>query len=158
MARVVILGGGIAGQTAALYAKMHLGRGHEVIVVTPNSLWNWIPSNIWVGVGLMKPEQVTFPLAPVYKKSGITYHQAKAVSLHPEGDATHGQPFVTVEFTSPDRKGQQDTVDYDYLINATGPKLNFEATVGLGPKHNSYSAYHRHAVRQERLHVCRWDV
>jgi len=67
MARLLILGGGIAGQTAALHAKKRLGGSHEVAVVTPNSLWNWIPSNIWVGVGLMKPGQVTFPLAPVYK-------------------------------------------------------------------------------------------
>ena len=76
MARLVILGGGIAGQTAALHAKKRLGGSHEVLVVTPNSLWNWIPSNIWVGVGVMQPEQVTFPLAPVYKKTGITYFQA----------------------------------------------------------------------------------
>lgn len=148
MARVVILGGGIAGQTAALYAKMHLDRGHEVIVVTPNSLWNWIPSNIWVGVGLMKPAQVTFPLAPVYKKTGITYHQAKAVSIHPEGDVNHDKPFVTVEFTSPEKKGQQDTVSYEYLINATGPKLNFEATPGLGPSQHSQSVCTYHHAEQ----------
>ena len=101
MARLVILGGGIAGQTAALHAKKRLGGSHEVLVVTPNSLWNWIPSNIWVGVGVMQPEQVTFPLAPVYKKTGITYCQAKAVSIHPEGDAENPKPFVTVEHTSP---------------------------------------------------------
>ena len=67
MARLLILGAGIAGQTAALHAKNKLGSKHEVVVVSPNSKWNWIPSNIWVGVGKMKPEQVTFPLAPVYK-------------------------------------------------------------------------------------------
>ncbi|MFZ2322810.1 MAG: hypothetical protein WAV89_03830 [Ignavibacteriaceae bacterium] len=49
-----------------------------MVIVSPNSKWNWIPSNIWVGVGKMKPEQVTFPLAPVYKKTGIIFHQAKA--------------------------------------------------------------------------------
>ncbi len=139
MARLVILGGGIAGQTAALHAKKRLGGSHEVLVVTPNSLWNWIPSNIWVGVGVMQPEQVTFPLAPVYKKTGITYFQAKAVSIHPEGDADNPQPFVTVEHTSHEKKGQRETVTYDYLINATGPKLNFDATPGLGPLHNSQS-------------------
>ena len=147
MARLVILGGGISGQTAALHARKKLGRRHEVVVVTPNSLWNWIPSNIWVGVGLMKPEQVTFPLAPVYKKTGITYCQAKAVSIHPEGNAEHSQPFVTVEHTSPEKKGQTEMVTYDYLINATGPKLNFDATPGLGPKHNSQSVCtHDHAA------------
>lgn len=139
MARLLILGGGIAGQTAALHARRKLGSSHSVIVVTPNSKWNWIPSNIWVGVGLMTPDQVTFPLAPVYRKAGIEFHQAKAVSLHPEGNAASSTPYVTVEYTDPARQGQQADLAYDYLINATGPKLNFGATKGLGPGLHSHS-------------------
>jgi sulfide:quinone oxidoreductase len=139
MARLLILGAGIAGQTAALHAKNKLGNKHEVVVVSPNSKWNWIPSNIWVGVGMMKPEQVTFQLAPVYKKTGITFYQAKAVSIHPEGDQSSQSPFVTIEYTSPEKTGAQEKVTYDYLINATGPKLKFEATKGLGPNFNSLS-------------------
>lgn len=139
MSRLLVLGGGIAGQTAALHAKKRLGGSHEVAVVTPNSLWNWIPSNIWVGVGLMKPEQVTFPLAPVYKKTGIVHYQARAVSIHPEGSTDQPKPFVMVEHTSPEKKGRPEMVTYDYLINATGPKLNFDATPGLGPLHHSQS-------------------
>jgi sulfide:quinone oxidoreductase len=50
MAKVVILGAGISGHTAAQVLRRKLGRGHEVVVVSPNSSWNWIPSNIWVGV------------------------------------------------------------------------------------------------------------
>ena len=68
MARVLILGAGVAGHTAAQHAKRLLGNKHEITVVTPNSKWNWIPSNIWVGVGKMKAEQVVFPLAPIYKR------------------------------------------------------------------------------------------
>ncbi len=71
MARVIVLGAGVSGHTVATFTKDWLGKGHEVIVVSPNSRWNWIPSNIWVGVGLMQPEDVTFELAPVYKKIGI---------------------------------------------------------------------------------------
>ncbi len=77
MAKLLILGGGISGQTAALHAKNKLGENHEITVVTSNSKWNWIPSNIWVGVGVMGPEDVTFDLAPIYKKLGINYLQAK---------------------------------------------------------------------------------
>ncbi|HEX9253828.1 MAG TPA: FAD-dependent oxidoreductase [Ignavibacteriaceae bacterium] len=139
MARLLILGAGIAGQTAALHAKNKLGNKHEVVVISPNSKWNWIPSNIWVGVGRMKPEQVTFQLAPVYKKTGITFYQAKAVSIHPEGDQSSQSPFVTIEYTSPEKTGTQEKITYDYLINATGPKLKFEATKGLGPNFNSLS-------------------
>ncbi len=139
MARLLILGGGISGHTAALHAKSLLGSKHEVAVVTPNSKWNWIPSNIWVGIGLMNQKQVTFDLGPVYKKKGITYIQAKAVSIHPEGNSDETNPFVTVEYTSEAKKGTQEKITYDYLINATGPKLKFEATEGLGPDKNSLS-------------------
>lgn len=139
MARLVILGAGIAGHTAALHARRKLGRDHEVVVVSPNSKWNWIPSNIWVGVGVMTPEQVTFPLAPVYAKTGVTFVQGKATCIHPEGDAEGAQPYVDVLLTGPDAQGQSQKVPYDWLINATGPKLNFDATPGLGPNGNSLS-------------------
>jgi len=110
-----------------------LTRSDEVVVVTPNSKWNWIPSNIWVGVGKMKPDQVTFDLAPIYKRKGIEYHQALATAIHPEGDGTRVRPFVDITYTDPARAGKQGMLEYDYLINATGPKLNFGATPGLGP-------------------------
>jgi sulfide:quinone oxidoreductase len=147
MARLLILGAGIAGHTAAMHARVHLGHDHEVVVVSPNSQWNWIPSNIWVGTGYMTPDQVTFPLPPVYKKLGIVFHQARAVSVHPEGGETNASPYVTIEFTAGDRAGQREAVAYDYLINATGPRLNFGATPGLGPDGNSLSVCtYRHAA------------
>ena len=50
-------------------AQVAWERTIEVVVVSPLPHYNWIPSNIWVGVGLMKAEKVVFPLAPVYAKS-----------------------------------------------------------------------------------------
>ena len=133
MTRVVVLGGGIAGHTAALHLKRMLKRSDEVVVVTPNSKWNWIPSNIWVGVGRMKTEQVTFKLGPIYKRMGIDYRQALATAIHPEGGVSGSSPYVEISYTDPARDGETDAIEYDFLINATGPKLNFGATPGLGP-------------------------
>ncbi len=132
MARLVVLGGGVSGHTAATFAAKWLGSAHEVVVVTPNSKWNWIPSNIWVGVGQMTKEEVTFDLAPVYAKAGINYKQAKALGIHPEGNESSNKPYVVVEYTEAGKEGKVENVEYDYLINATGPKLNFAATPGLG--------------------------
>ncbi|HUX69752.1 MAG TPA: FAD/NAD(P)-binding oxidoreductase [Cellulomonadaceae bacterium] len=139
MARVVILGAGVAGHTAALHLRRWLGREHEVVVVSPNSKWNWIPSNIWVGVGRMTRSQVTFPLAPVYRRKGITFHQALATTLFPEGTAEDPTPAVEIRSTAPDTVGETSRLTYDYLVNATGPRLNFAATPGLGPDGNSLS-------------------
>lgn len=135
MARIVILGGGVAGHAAARQFSRSFADSaeHKVTVVTPNEKWNWIPSNIWVGVGEMTTKQVTFDLAPVYKKLGIEYCQAKAMSIHPEGGEAGDTSFVTVEYTGPANTGESGVVEYDYLINCTGPKLNFAATEGLGP-------------------------
>ncbi len=133
MSRIVILGAGISGHTTARWLGKWLGNEHEVVVVSPNEKWNWIPSNIWVGVGEMSESQVTFALAPVYKKLGVVFKQAKALSIHPEGGDAADQPYVTLEYTEAARAGQSEALTYDYLVNATGPKLNFGATPGLGP-------------------------
>jgi sulfide:quinone oxidoreductase len=137
--RVLILGAGVSGHTAALLLRKRLGREHEVMVVTPNSRWNWIPSNIWVGVGVMTTDQVSFELAPIYRKKGISHHQARAVELRPEGGAGHERPFVVAERTDAGHVGERLELEYDFLINATGPRLNFGATPGLGPEGHSLS-------------------
>ena len=62
-----------------------LGDEAEVTVISPHPNYNWIPSNIWVGVRLLKPDQVMFRLQPIYQRKDITFHQAKATVLHPEG-------------------------------------------------------------------------
>ncbi|MFZ4064364.1 MAG: NAD(P)/FAD-dependent oxidoreductase [Candidatus Nanopelagicaceae bacterium] len=139
MARVVVMGAGIAGHTAALHLKRILKKSDEVIVVSPNSKYNWIPSNIWVGVGKMNKSQVTFPLAPVYQRKKITFHQALATAVHPAGDAQISSPYIEVTYTDPSKNGTSAKIEYDYLINATGPKLNFAATEGLGPEGHTVS-------------------
>ncbi|OBK64279.1 sulfide:quinone reductase [Mycobacterium colombiense] len=151
MARIVILGAGIAGHTAALHLRRWLVRVHEVVVVSPNSEWNWIPSNIWVGVGRMDADKVLIPLRPIYRCKGIVFHQALATVIRPEGDGKESSPSVDFTYTDPERSGQAGSVTYDYLINATGPQLNFAATPGLGPGGHSFSVCTpAHAVEAAR--------
>ena len=133
MARVVVLGAGIAGHTAASYLQKYLSKDHKITVVSPTSTYQWIPSNIWVGVGRMTAEEIKFDLNPLYKKWGIEFLQAKALKFFPEGDDEIDTGYVTVEYTSPEKSGLIQKVPYDFLINATGPKLNFAATEGLIP-------------------------
>ena len=133
MSKIVILGAGIAGHTAAAHLRRKLGREHEVLVVSPNRNYQWVPSNIWVGIGRMKSKELIFPLEPLYKRKGIGYKQAKVVSFHPEGNQSEEKPFVKVEYVFGENQGVQENVTYDYLINATGPKLAFDLTEGLVP-------------------------
>lgn len=140
MAKVVILGAGIAGHVAASHLRRKLSKEHEVLVVSPNSNYQWVPSNIWVGIGKMTKKDVVFPLEPLYKKKGIGFKQAKVVAFYPEGSSGHHKQHVSIEYLIGDKQGTQEIVDYDYLINATGPKLAFDLTPGLNPgENNTYS-------------------
>ncbi|MUP40005.1 NAD(P)/FAD-dependent oxidoreductase [Labilibaculum euxinus] len=156
MAKIVVLGAGISGHTAAAFIKKKLGKQHDVVVVSPNSYYQWIPSNIWVGVGRMNVDQVRFKLKKVYDKWEIDFKQAKAVSIHPDGNQEITKGFVSIEYTDPERKGETEQIDYDYLVNATGPKLNFEGTPGLGPGKNTESVCScDHAIHAwEKLQAC----
>jgi len=41
-------------------------------VLSPSSTYQWIPSNIWVGVGRMTADEIKFDFSPLYKKWGIS--------------------------------------------------------------------------------------
>lgn len=125
MAKVVIVGAGLAGHTAALYLGDAVGRQHDITVVNKSQDFLWLPSLVWVGIDRMRPDQTRFPLRPVYNKLNINFVCGSATEIHPDDQ------YVIVE----QRNGhvEQRRLDYDYLIIATGPHLDFEATPGLGP-------------------------
>ncbi|KOR28028.1 sulfide:quinone reductase, partial [Achromatium sp. WMS2] len=133
MAKTVILGAGFSGQYAALVLADALkGKGkHEIIVVNPTSTFTYIPSLIWVGVGQMQVKRTQVSIKPVYKRNGIQLIQGLATEVHPD------ERYIIVDPRDGESK-EPIRVEYDYLINATGPHLNFEATPGLGPE-NGYT-------------------
>lgn len=127
MAKVIIVGAGFAGHTAALYLGDALGKDHEITVVSNRDKFSFIPSWVWVAVGHMQVEKTQFPLKPVYDKLHVNFVHGKAVEIHPD----EGDQYITVEM----RDGSNETrqLEYDYLVIATGPKLDYAATPGLGP-------------------------
>ena len=77
MSKIVVLGAGISGHVAASHLRRKLSKEHEVVVVSPNSNYQWIPSNIWVGIGRMKSKKILFPLAPLYKRKASVTNKRK---------------------------------------------------------------------------------
>ncbi len=132
MAKVVIIGAGFAGHTAALYLGSAIGKKQEVTVVNKYNYFLFVPSLVWVGIGHMKPEQTNFPLKPVYDKMHVNFVHGSVTEVHPD------EQFVLAEQVNGNGPVK---LDYDYLINATGPKLNFAGTEGLGP-----SVGHTHSI------------
>ncbi|MBK7106343.1 MAG: FAD-dependent oxidoreductase [Ignavibacteriae bacterium] len=130
MAKIVIVGAGFAGHTAALYLGDSLGKNHSVTVVNRQNYFAYIPSWVWVGIGHMPPEKTTFPLEPVYSKLNVNFIHGKVTEIHADNQ------FVLAEENG---SNNIKKLEYDYLIISTGPKLNFDGTKGLGPNGFTYS-------------------
>jgi len=143
--KVVIIGAGFAGHTAALYLGNALGREHSITMINQSDRFLFVPSLVWVGIGRMDPEKTRFALKPVYDRFHVNFVHGKATEIHPD------EQFVVVEPNA----GGATRVEYDYLVIATGPRLDFAATPGLGPEAgNSYSictAAHATQARDQYL-------
>ncbi|HUK57011.1 MAG TPA: FAD-dependent oxidoreductase [Nitrospiria bacterium] len=124
MARIVVIGSSIGGLPAAYECQKLLGKRHDVAVVSNVDFFHFVPSNPWVAVGRRTRKDISFPLAPILKKKRVEFIHAAADRIDPE----HNR-IITA-------RGQ---VPYDYLIVATGPKLNFAAVPGLGPSEHTQS-------------------
>ena len=124
MARIVIIGASIGGMPAAYECRKLLGRQHSITVISNVDFFHFVPSNPWVAVGWRSRKDISFPLAPVLAKKGIEFIHAAAERIEPDRNRV-----ITA-------KGE---VPYDYLIIATGPKLNFAAVAGLGPSGHTQS-------------------
>jgi sulfide:quinone oxidoreductase len=119
MAHIVILGAGLGGMPAAYEMRDTLPKEHKVTVVSATDYFQFVPSNPWVAVGWRKREDIVLPIEPMLKRKGIDFIGRPVTAI----DAPANR--VTVD-------GGQ-TVDYDYLVIVTGPKLAFQEVPGAGP-------------------------
>jgi len=125
MAHIVILGAGIGGMPAAYDIKNTLGKSHEVTLIGASEHFQFTPSNPWVALGWRTSDQVLVPIRSNVEKKGIRFLAQPVTSLEP------AQNRLTLA------DGQ--TLSYDYLVIATGPKLAFDEIPGLGPEGYTHS-------------------
>jgi sulfide:quinone oxidoreductase len=125
MAHIVILGAGIGGLNAAYDMKEQVGPKDKVTVVSEHPYFQFTPSNPWVAVNWRSREDISFELAPYLEKKGIGLIAKAAKRVHPDENR--------IELSD------GSSVNYDYLIIATGPKLAFEEVAGSGPEHHTQS-------------------
>ena len=128
MAHVIVLGAGLGGTIMAYELRDKLSKEHAVSVVSKGTAYHFVPSNPWVGVGWRDKAAVEVDLVPVLKKRGIGLHSQGAKRVHP------AEKRIELNDGS--------SVDYDYLVIATGPELAFDEIEGLGPEANTQSVCH----------------
>ncbi len=127
MAHIVILGAGTGGMPAAYEMKALVGDKHEVTVINERPYFQFTPSNPWVAVGWRDRKSITFDIRTYLEKKKINFIAKRVDAIDANGNV------LTLD--------DGETVNYDYLIIATGPKLSFEEVEGAGP-----NGGHTHSV------------
>jgi len=128
MADIVVIGAGLSG-TLMAYELLAQVRGEDrVTVISQGAVYHFVPSNPWVAVGWRKRADIEIDLADVMKRKGIRLLTQGAKRVHPADNR--------VELTD------GTSLNYDYLVVATGPELAFDEIPGLGPLGHTQSVCH----------------
>ncbi|HPQ97452.1 MAG: FAD-dependent oxidoreductase [Thiothrix sp.] len=119
MAHIVVLGAGTGGMPAAYELREILGDGHDITVINERDYFQFVPSNPWLAVGWRKRADITFDIDRYLSRKNIKFIAGRCSRLDPDNS--------TLELEN----GQ--TINYDYLMVTTGPKLFFDEVPGAGP-------------------------
>ena len=96
--QVVVVGSSFAGLTAALEVKKRLKDRADVTVIDQRDYFTFVPSLIWVPFGKREGEDITFPLAPIYERRGITFVNATAERF--DLDRRRSSPITAISPTT----------------------------------------------------------
>lgn len=124
MANIIIMGAGIGGMPAAYDMRERLPPEHQITVVSAVDYFQFVPSNPWVAVGWRKRDDIVLKIAPLLERKGIAFVPKAVTTIDAEARR------LTLE--------GGDSLDYDYLVITTGPKLSFDEVPGAGP-HGGYT-------------------
>lgn len=119
MVKVVVMGGGIGGVSAAYGLKEKLGKAHRVTLINAVDYFQFVPSNVWAGLGWRDRKAVTIPLKDYLAKKNIEFIPSAVTKIDPK------QYQLTLS--------NGEIVNYDYLVITTGAKLAFDEVPGAGP-------------------------
>jgi sulfide:quinone oxidoreductase len=115
-ARVVVLGGGVGGTLVANLLDKELGKEAHVTVVDPTGMHDYQPGYLYVALGEASGHWLSRDERTLLRK-GVDLAIEEAVRIHPEAQ--------TVQLA---RGG---SLEYDYLVIATGARLMHDAIPGL---------------------------
>ena len=119
--KILVIGGNFAGFTAAIQVKRKFKDKAEVLLIDHKENLLFIPSLIWVPFRRREIKDISIPRREVLEKRGVHFIQTKAERIDPNAQIVHTK---------------DGDIDYDQLIIATGPKVNFDIIPGI--KENAF--------------------
>ncbi|PRD68093.1 pyridine nucleotide-disulfide oxidoreductase [Malikia spinosa] len=119
MAHIVVIGAGVGGMPAAYELRDLLPQQHQITVISAVDYFQFTPSNPWIAVHWRERQDITLQIAPLLERKGIGFIAQPVTAIEAEANR------LTLA------NGQ--SVDYDYLVITTGPKLSFDEVPGAGP-------------------------
>ncbi len=119
MVHVVIVGAGIGGLPTAYELRRLLPKSHRITLISDSSKFTFIPSLPWVAFDLTPLENIQLDIKNLLLGRGIDWIEGKVTALDPDAQIL-------------DVAGK--TLNYDYVVIATGASLALDAVTGLGPE------------------------
>lgn len=116
---IVIIGASFGGLNVAFDLRRLLKhKDHKITVISKDPRFIFIPSLPWVAMGSKTIDDISFELDGPLKSKRIDFIEASVEKIDPGSSQVHTAA---------------GTVDYDYLVIATGHRSANEAVPGLGP-------------------------
>ena len=125
MANIIILGAGIGGMSAAYEIREAVGKEHTITLIGDGPIFNFTPSNPWLAVGWRKADDIRLDVTQPVESRNMRFVPTPASKVVPEANRID--------------LADGSSLDYDYLVITTGPRLAFERVPGSGPEGFSQS-------------------
>ena len=122
--RVVIIGGGVGGLATA-YALRDLMKELDIVLVSDREDFVFTPSLPHVAVLDKNPNSIRANLSKILPKRDIRFIPSKAEEVDPDAQRV--------------KLANGEVLEYDYLVFATGPTLNWEPNIEIEEGAKVYS-------------------
>ena len=114
-AKIAIVGGGAAGLSVAARLMSALSNA-DITIIDPEDVQYYQPGFTMIGGGIYTPDEVHIPQSDAIP-SGVKWEKDAVVTIDPDNNKIQ-------------TKGGK-TIDYDFLVVATGTQMNFEQIEGI---------------------------
>lgn len=122
--KILVVGGGIGGISTSFDLRHHLPKDTQISVISDRPDFQFTPSNPWVSIGTRTAKEISVPMTEACKAGKVNYVPGKLMKV----DAIKKEAHVLLHGET-----KETVIPFDYLVGATGPKLDWNGVVNPDP-------------------------